>query len=620
MSRLLPVTLLALLAGPLTQAPAKPPDLPVNPRVTCAVAHQDPEMPIDGLLVESTVEKPQCLLCDILMDVFFPPLRLRHIPAMMQCPCFKACCESMQKTVVHCCESMKHCQAAARQQQGHPTCPYCPSSNGCHGNQDDATENAGAQEEAEEPGEDAVEPEVIEVMPKEEPEQSDADTEEDSAPPKAESHAPVCPYLQKKACPPQGSAADPEACPKTPLDSFERLVKAGHLYRRAERYRLAGKLDRACRLYERAKKLCPGSRIEHLACTRLEQLYTDKAVENAQPAVEEAEPLPCKPAACGHHDQLRAACMAVVDELRAKASELLDEGHYVEGYELAEMAIKLSTDCEDAFTLLAKAHAALHAPKEANVCPEEATQEKAEEPKTEAGAGEDTEVMPPSEEPAEPPDCGPQTLVQPQLPPVDPAIVEALEKVLREVGDPAIPKLVIEVDEPAAEEQADPVSTWPYVPPQIDVPPSLLADPEDDDLALEDDDEGAASPEDQAWAYLGDHLEDMLRGTVESLRQHVCCDVDIDSPFGPRGRVNFQVGDVQCTLVCDGWGHRLFVVRLTPEATGDVRDLQQAHNDRVLHWIEVLNCGGNSSTDDDAAASEDDEDDDLLYYDEPYPL
>jgi hypothetical protein len=112
----------------------------------------------------------------------------------------------------------------------------------------------------------------------------------------------------------------------------------------------------------------------------------------------------------------------------------------------------------------------------------------------------------------------------------------------------------------------------------------------------------------------------MLRGTVESLRQHVCCDVDIDSPLSPRGRVNFQVGAVQCTLVCDGWGHRLVVVRLVPEATGDLRERQQAHNDRVLHWIEVMNSGGNSSDDDTVPSEDDDEDDDLLYYDEPSPI
>src|SRR5262249_13390401 len=153
----------------------------------------------------------------------------------------------------------------------------------------------------------------------------------------------------------------------------------------------------------------------------------------------------------------------------------------------------------------------------------------------------------------------PGVFIQPPLPPVDPAVVDALEKVLHDVGDPTIPKLVIEVDEPAAEEQADPVSTWPYVPPEMDVLPSLFVDPDEDDLTL--DDEEPSSPEDQARAYIGEHLGDMLRSTVDSLRQHVCCDVDIDGPMGPRGRVNFQVGSVLCTLVCDGWGHRLFVVR-----------------------------------------------------------
>jgi tetratricopeptide (TPR) repeat protein len=634
MSRLLPVTLLALLAGLLTQAPAKPPDLPIDTTVTCATA-QEPEVPIDGLLIESVFEKPKCPVCDILVDIFFPPLRLRHIPAIVGCPCFQDCCKSLQETMAHCCASVKRYAAQAN-----------------HGDTEEATEKAPATEEAEETGDNPPEGEVLDAMPQEETEQDDAAPEEAAeAPPKSRPDTPKCPYLERKACPSQAGAEDPGCassggiCPplaETPLDSFDRLMKGWHVYRKAEHCRAAGKMDRACHLYERAKKMCPGSRIERLACTRLEEIHAQKAAQDtmehlrealrrepdldAAPTVEEAEPLPCRPPTL-HYDRLRAECLSIGDELRSKASALLEAGHYAEGYALAEMAIRFSSDCEDVFALLAKAQALLQ-PEKDTVCPEPATPEEAQEP--EAGAtdgevipppqleGEDTEVMPPADE--SPPDTGPQALVQPPLPRVDPAIVDALEKVLRESGDPTIPKLVIEVDEPAADEQADPVSTWPYVPLETDVPPSLLVDPGDDDLALEEDEDDAPSAEGMARAFIDDHLEEMLRDTLDALRQHVCCDVDIDGPNGPRGRVNFQIGGMQFTLVCDGWGHRLVVVRLTPEASGDLRALQEAHNDRVLHWIELMNSGGNSVDEDDDATAEDDEDDDLLYYDEPFPL
>lgn len=649
MSRLSAATLLSLLAGPLLLAPAKPPDLPASTTIDCAVA-QAPEMPIDGLLVESAVDL-DCSLCDIVVDVLFPLLRLRHIPLVMQCPCFKVCCESMQKTVAHCCASIKNCPVQTHAEEC--ACPHCPAVSRCQLVIDEASEDD--QEEAEPADETQPEAEVLEVMPHEEAQSDDAKDAGDKqdGPPKTK--MPTCPYLKEKmmSCPAEAAKAetDLETCPKTPLENFDRLLKGWHLYRKAQHCRLAGKIERACHLYERAKKLCPGSRIEELADKQLEKLYAQKAVPEIKPATEEAEPAPCSSNGC-NYDRLREECGTMVDELRARASKLMEEGRYVEGYLLAEMAIKLSADCEDAIALLAKTQDVLNTPKTDQVCPGNSSEEKSEEPqndgdqadernsvapeppsdgdeaedskpvapKSEADGGADDDVMPPAEEPSEPPEVGPLKLIQPPLPPVDPHIVEALEKVLREIGDPASPKMVIEVDEPAAEEQEDAVSTWPYVPPQTDVPSSLLGDPQDDELTLGDEDDGIPSPEDQAWRHIGGHLEEMLRNTVEALQQHVCTSVDIDGSNGPRGRVNFQIGNVQCTLVCDGWGHRLVIVRLTPEATGDLREVQQSLNDGMLHWIDLMNSGGSGMGDEEEATTGDDDDDDLLYYDEPYPV
>jgi hypothetical protein len=613
--RLLPATLLLLVAGALISA--KPPDLPVQTAVACA-AVQEPETPID-LLIEPVVEKVTCparTLCDMMIDFVCPQLRLRHLPLMMHCPCCQACSACMEKTLANCREAMTHAAVQpVKHEEPSQTCPHCPAGRRC-GEAAETTEQP-AQEDAEEtpPGE-----EVLDVMPTEEP---------------AQPCTPRCPYLQRGSCSPEAN----QSMHPTPLDNFERLMKAGRLYRKAEHCRAAGHFERACRLYERCKELCPGSRIEQLACERLEQLYARKAVDVA-PAAEEAEALPMPHEVGSRYDRLQTECLSIVDELRDKASQLLEQGNYLEAAALAEMAYQFSSDCENVFNLLAKAHAILHAPKEteptepkaaeeqpAPGCqttpPDEPMDEAPPDSKVDQPEGEDVEVMPPAEEPAETPESPPgcsDPLVQPPLPPVDPAVVDALEKVLREVGDPTIPKLVIEVDDPAEEEQQDPVSTWPYVPPQTDVPPSLLVDPDEDDLTLEQEEEPATpSPEDEAWEHVAQHLEGMLLGTTDALRQQLCCDVDLSRPTGPRGRINFQIGAVQCTLVCDGWGHRFVAVGLTPKATGDLREVQQAHNDRVSHWIEVMNSGGNSSDDEDTA-SDDEDDSDLLYYDEPNPL
>jgi hypothetical protein len=69
----------------------------------------------------------------------------------------------------------------------------------------------------------------------------------------------------------------------------------------------------------------------------------------------------------------------------------------------------------------------------------------------------------------------------------------------------------------------------------------------------------------------------------------------------------------------DNWGHRFMIVCLRPEASGDLRAIQQSHNERVLRWIERMNSGGNEHDDDSEAAENDTDDvDDLLYYDDPY--
>ena len=62
------------------------------------------------------------------------------------------------------------------------------------------------------------------------------------------------------------------------------------------------------------------------------------------------------------------------------------------------------------------------------------------------------------------------------------------KKVLRQTGEPTTPKLVIGMEEPqdeGAEDSEEPVAQWPSGPAAVEIP-SLLVDPEEEDLSLED--------------------------------------------------------------------------------------------------------------------------------------
>jgi hypothetical protein len=74
--------------------------------------------------------------------------------------------------------------------------------------------------------------------------------------------------------------------------------------------------------------------------------------------------------------------------------------------------------------------------------------------------------------------------------------------------------------------------------------------------------------------------------------------------------VTLAVGGVEYRVVLDGSGHRYFLIGLLPEATGDLKAIQQSLNQRVLHWIEQMNGGGNKVEEPAEEGTDDDADDD----------
>jgi hypothetical protein len=81
----------------------------------------------------------------------------------------------------------------------------------------------------------------------------------------------VCPYLQEKARAKAQPAPDAGEVP-TVLENLQRLLRAGKLYERGNRYAGRGETERACRCFEQVKKLCPGSPYDAQASAQLLRL------------------------------------------------------------------------------------------------------------------------------------------------------------------------------------------------------------------------------------------------------------------------------------------------------------------------------------------------------------
>jgi hypothetical protein len=117
----------------------------------------------------------------------------------------------------------------------------------------------------------------------------------------------TCPYLRcqqaaKAAAPAQ--AAEPST---TVLENLRKLEEAQAAYQEAEAHRHKGQTESACQCYDKARKLCPGSRYDRLAAAHLKQLQAAQVAANAASGEEQEPPVaeehkPVKEAAKTPHE------------------------------------------------------------------------------------------------------------------------------------------------------------------------------------------------------------------------------------------------------------------------------------------------------------------------------
>jgi tetratricopeptide (TPR) repeat protein len=164
-------------------------------------------------------------------------------------------------------------------------------------------------------------------------------------------------------------------------------------------------------------------------------------------------------------------------QLLQSARESMKAGRYGEAEDYARKALTLDPGCGEADALLYLI-GAQPAPSE---------QYEIGEPPVE----QQPEGVPPCDA-----DRTPGVILQPALPPIDPKIVDAMEKVLAEVGTLEKPRLVIEPVEAGVEEAEEPAATWPFLPSDESDIPKLYVPPAETDLILEtEDDEEQDVPE-----------------------------------------------------------------------------------------------------------------------------
>src|SRR5262245_28288048 len=157
----------------------------------------------------------------------------------------------------------------------------------------------------------------------------------------------TCPYLKQKAAEAEAPGHESPGLVNSVLDNLNKLLEAEKLYRRAERCRRHGDTDKACHWYEVVQHLCPGSRYDRLSAKRLKELHAVQDAEAAEMEAEEcsATPIPIE---------------AQVAELLEACQRALADGRYGEARDLADRALALDPACVAAKALVIKTHAFSH--------------------------------------------------------------------------------------------------------------------------------------------------------------------------------------------------------------------------------------------------------------------
>jgi tetratricopeptide (TPR) repeat protein len=433
----------------------------------------------------------------------------------------------------------------------------------------------------------------------------------------------TCPYLREKANKDQASSAPESALPTTVFENLEKLEQAARLYRQAASCRRAGRTDEARGCYESIHELCPGSRYDRLAGEKLQAIEAQQSRPATEATGEEQEvPAPShgKPG-CGRqkeatHDEEQSALGvdAQVAALLERCQHAFHNGQYAEAEALARRALTLSPEKVAAHPLVYKLHLLTllqpsHCPNpircfggedpeaaaitllcryaelfkqglyaEAQLCALQALALDPQNPTARAAVRLATmqrlEQFPPSE-PAPCPWAGePRTVMRPpELPPIDPTVSGAMDKILTAVGEPDARGITVTVVERGTEEGAEPAA---------EVTPVLIGPAGDDPAKV---------------VVHTLPLEDL----VDMLRSMACVEVD-GFPLPARGRCHMPLGCVCADLSWDGRGEHgsfCFGVGMC-DPTSDLRTEQAEHNERVLRWIERHSSGNEAGEEEEA--------------------
>src|SRR5262249_2512715 len=81
----------------------------------------------------------------------------------------------------------------------------------------------------------------------------------------------TCPYLKQGAEKNKPAPVDAASLENSVLEKLDQLEEAGRILRRADSYRKAGDNAAASKLYRKVQRLCPGSRYDRIAASRLPQ-------------------------------------------------------------------------------------------------------------------------------------------------------------------------------------------------------------------------------------------------------------------------------------------------------------------------------------------------------------
>jgi hypothetical protein len=397
----------------------------------------------------------------------------------------------------------------------------------------------------------------------------------------------TCPYLKESAAESGSKAPSLDYQADTVLDNLKKLERAQLMIRQAEECRRADRLDDAAAFYKQVEGLCRGSRFATLAQERLQGLRADKATEGGHAGGEEQE-------STSGDEPLTPEVRRDMIDLLDRCQQAVDEGRTADALQLLMRMGQLYRDNQ---------------PTGVPAQPRGRIQPRLEDHPEMEQLPAPEEQVPDSDE-----------AMQPQLPPIDPKLVDALEKALVTSDESGRAKLIIRRIKPEASERnaavTDAVSQWPTAAPERDMP-SLFVEPDGpDETAGQESDEGADHDIRTEFAASADEWNEMLRDAIESIRAGAYSAIDEASPQRLPTLVERQVGAIRLQVVSDSDGEWSgLIVTLLPEASGDLRAVQWAHNERVLRWIISMN----DRCDDQCAAEapetqldDDDADDDWL--------